>query len=111
MSVADSATRGIFDFLEKGITICVFLIVVAEQLKREEADEIDCNNEYSHPTDNQSPFVEFEIFHATYLPYLPLRLSSTITNTKVSNVLPPTQSSHCIQLKNEKASKEKKTKQ
>ena len=111
MPVADCATRGIFYLLEKGVTVGVFLIVVAEQLKREEADEIDCNNEYSHPTDNQSPFVEFEIFHATYLPYLPLRLSSTITNTSVSNVLPATQRTHCSQLKNEKASKEKKSKQ
>lgn len=111
MPVADRATRRILYFLEKGITVGVLLIVVAEQLEREKADEIDCNNEYSHPTDNQSPFVEFEIYHATYLPYLPLRLSSTITNTSVSNVLPATQRTHCNQLKNEKASKEKKSKQ
>ena len=111
MPVANCATRRILYFLEKGVTVGVFLIVVAEQLEREKADEIDCNNEYSHPTDNQSPFVEFEIYHATYLPYLPLRLSSTITNTSVSNVLPATQRTHCNQLKNEKASKEKKSKQ
>ena len=56
-------------------------------------------------------YVENGGFGATYgVPIGSLMMEQYI-NTKVSNVLPPTQNSHCIQLKNEKASKEKKAKQ
>jgi len=64
--IHDGATRRVLNLFEKSVTVGVFLVVVAEQLQREKADKVDRYNEYSHPTDNQSPFVEFEIFHAQF---------------------------------------------
>ncbi len=44
MPVDDRAMLPILYFLEKTVTVGVLLLVVAEQLQREKAEEIDCNN-------------------------------------------------------------------
>ena len=45
VAVGDDATRGKVDFLQEGIGVGVFLVVVAHELQREEADDVDHHDE------------------------------------------------------------------
>ena len=46
ITIVDISTRGIFDFLQEGVRVCTFLIVVTCHLQHEEPDSIDHHNQY-----------------------------------------------------------------
>ena len=63
VSVGNHATRGKLDFLQKRIRVGIFLVVVAEQLEREKADDVNHDNQHSHATNHITPIFKTMIFH------------------------------------------------
>ena len=61
--IINSATRRIIDFLEESITIGILFEVIAEQLNREEPNDIDQHNRQSYTTYNITPIFKSIIFH------------------------------------------------
>ena len=104
-SVENGTTRGIFDFLEEGIRIGTLLIVVARNLKHEEADGIDNHYQDGYTSYDETPVRKTIIFHFART------LSIVRTNKRVSRALLKARSSHICHSKKLKASKAKNTTQ
>ena len=76
MAVTHHTTCRELDLLQESITICVFLIVVAQDLECEQTDQVDDYNQYSHATNHILPFIQSVVaFH-----HLLLRFSITRIN-------------------------------
>ena len=87
VSVSDDTTRGELDFFQKGIRVGIFLVVVAEQLEHEKADDVNHDYQRGHTTNHITPVFKTMIFHATLL----LRKNSIVSSkTLVIRKLPPT---------------------
>ena len=104
-SVENGTTRGIFDFLEEGIRIGTLLIVVARNLKHEEADGVDYHYQNGYTSNDETPVRKTIIFHFART------LSIVRTNKRVSRALLKALSSHICHSKKLKASKAKNTTQ
>lgn len=103
VTVGNDATRRKLHFLQEGIRVGILLIVVAKNLKRQQAEQINDHNSNGHSPNHIAPVFEFVVaFHCLR------RFSITRISTTVSSVLVEMHNSHCIQLKKLKASSEKK---
>ena len=66
ISVVDSATRRVLYLLEEGITVGIFLIVVAHNLERKETYHIDDDNSYRHTTYHKPTLIKIIIYHSVF---------------------------------------------
>ena len=93
LTVGYYAARGIFYFFEEGVTVGIFLVVVAHELQHEQANDIDNDDGNGHATDDIPAFFEIEVAHFRFL-----RFSITRIRSSVSTVHPPTLAAHCMML-------------
>ena len=61
VSVGDDAARGVLNLFQEGIRVGIFLVVVAQQLKREQAHDVDDDNQCRHATNHITSVAEVEI--------------------------------------------------
>ena len=63
MTVKDGTTGRIFYLLEEGIGVGTLFIVIARNLEREQADDVDNHDQDSHTTDHIMPIFKIGILH------------------------------------------------
>ena len=113
VTVVDTATGRIFNFLEKGIGVGTLLIVVTGNLEHKQPDDVDHHYQNGHTSYHIASVVQAIVPHSLPLliGYLCLTASKVNIKTSVNTALPTTQSAQCRTLKKLKCSNVKNIKQ